>query len=315
MTTSNAPSSAFDVVGIGAATIDILSVIEHFPDGDSVQPAHASGISGGGPVATALCSAAKQGCRCALIDSIGDDWIGERILDSLHASNVDDSLVTVQDGSTSSLSTVLVRRSDASRAISFAPASTGAPPISPAAALAIASARALHINGRHLDSCSSAITIAQQHQTTISFDGGAGRFRPEISALLAASNIPVVSRHFAVAATGIDDPALAACELAKSPAADFAIVTDGIHGSWLANSGSPTHHQPAFVHPDTVDTTGAGDVFHGAFLAQFLAGTTPQSAQRYASATAALSTTALGGQSAIPCSSAVTEFLDKFPEK
>jgi hypothetical protein len=73
----------YDIVGIGAATVDYLSLVSEFPLQESVHEAIASEIDGGGPVATALVTAAKLGATTALIDSVGTDINGKYILQGL----------------------------------------------------------------------------------------------------------------------------------------------------------------------------------------------------------------------------------------
>lgn len=68
-----------DVVGIGASTVDVLTVVKHYPDHEGVQKAITTTLQGGGPVATALVALAKLGARTAMMDTIGDDWRGDLI--------------------------------------------------------------------------------------------------------------------------------------------------------------------------------------------------------------------------------------------
>ena len=71
-----------DVIGLGAATIDILTLVERFPTRREVQQALSTLIQGGGPVATALVTVSRLGGKSAMIDSIGDDWAGGLVLDA-----------------------------------------------------------------------------------------------------------------------------------------------------------------------------------------------------------------------------------------
>lgn len=78
----------------------------------------------------------------------------------------------------------------------------------------------------------------------------------------------------------------------------LALVACGSAGSWCAHAGD-LFHTPAFpIEP--VDSTGAGDVFHGAFLYALLRGDALRRAVRFASAAAALSCCGLGGRGSLP---------------
>jgi len=69
-----------DVIGLGVSTLDVLSLVEAFPPGDGIQRAAAVAVQGGGPVATAIVTAARLGASTAMIDFLGDDWRGAKIM-------------------------------------------------------------------------------------------------------------------------------------------------------------------------------------------------------------------------------------------
>ena len=70
-------STKFEVIGLGASTVDILSLVDHFPCREEVQEAQEITVQGGGPVATAMVTLARLGARTALLDVIGHDWRGD----------------------------------------------------------------------------------------------------------------------------------------------------------------------------------------------------------------------------------------------
>jgi sulfofructose kinase len=74
-------------------------------------------------------------------------------------------------------------------------------------------------------------------------------------------------------------------------------MTLGAHGS-LARENGRFHYSPAFV-VNSVDTTGAGDVFHGAFCYSVLQGMNMQDALEFSNAMAALNCTAVGARGGI----------------
>ncbi|NJM08663.1 sugar kinase, partial [Candidatus Gracilibacteria bacterium] len=125
--------------------------------------------------------------------------------------------------------------------------------------------------------------------------------------LLPHSDYQVVSERFARQATDSDDPAEGA-RILHERYGQVAVVTCGERGSWLAAPGE-FFHTPAFT-VETVDTTGAGDVFHGAFMHGVLAGWSLRTTARFASAVAALKCRELGGRAGIPSLSEVQALLD-----
>jgi sugar/nucleoside kinase (ribokinase family) len=77
------------------------------------------------------------------------------------------------------------------------------------------------------------------------------------------------------------------------------VVTEGEAGCWCA-SPDGDFHVPAYIAPEVVDTTGAGDVFHGAFLQARAIGRNLHASLELASAVAAIKCGALGGRTGSP---------------
>jgi sugar/nucleoside kinase (ribokinase family) len=133
--------------------------------------------------------------------------------------------------------------------------------------------------------------------------------QPGFAELLGEVDHLIVSRDFAGRLTGEEDPAAAARRL-WSPGRQASIVTCGDRGCWYAGSDAPAavRHQPAFA-VEVVDTTGCGDVFHGAYASALARGLGLQERVRFAAAAAALKATGRGGQAGIPTRSVVEDFL------
>jgi sugar/nucleoside kinase (ribokinase family) len=118
---------------------------------------------------------------------------------------------------------------------------------------------------------------------------------PGVERLLAQADFPVVSRGFAEAAYGGAEPALARL---AALGARLPVVTLGADGA-LARVGERLIASPAIAAP-VLDTTGAGDVFHGAFAWGLLQGFGAEELLRVANAAAAFACTGPGAQGAIP---------------
>ena len=256
---------SLDVIGLGVSTLDILSLVDAFPTGDDVQRAAAVAVQGGGPVSTAIVTAAALGARTAMIDRVGDDWRGTTIMAEYRQAGVGTEFLEVVPGCSSSIATILVRKTDGARAIVYSPGTT--PEVSPAdvPVAAIAGSRLLHLNGRYLDACLYACQIARGAGVRVSFDGGAHRYRPEMRPLVALTNVCIVALDFARQYSGHTEvEAMARMLLAEGP--ELVVITDGVRGSWIYPRGGEPFHQPAYPQADLIDTTGCGDTYHGAFL-------------------------------------------------
>ncbi len=153
-----------------------------------------------------------------------------------------------------------------------------------------------------------AAQLAHEHNVLVSFDGGAGEHWAGIERLLPLVNILVVARQFAANMTGLENPKQAGPELLKWGANEV-VITDGENGCWYWDQ-EHTFYQPAY-QVNVVDTTGAGDTFHGAYLYAFLQGWPPQKRLTFASAVAAIKCTKMGGRAGIPNQAQTELFMKK----
>jgi sugar/nucleoside kinase (ribokinase family) len=306
-----AVARTIDVVGLGVSSLDFLQVVEEFPAGELVQRAQDSLIQGGGPVATAMVAMAKLGSRVAMVDKVGDDWCGRLILEEFIKRRVAVDWIRIDRHSTSSMASILVRRRDGARAITFSPGTAEELQPDELPEELIADARILHLNGRHLAASLKAARIARRHGVMVSFDGGAHRFREELRELVALSDICIVAREFAHSFTGTDDDEAAGKQLLDT-GPEIAVITAGTEGSVVFTKGDLPFHQPAYLTNNPVDTTGAGDAYHGAFLHGILKGLKLSECAYLASAVAALNTRKLGGRSALPDLAEVERFLSGY---
>jgi sulfofructose kinase len=284
------------IVGIGAATWDRFMVVPDFPAQEGVAQASASAEQGGGPVATALCTLSTLGWPTVLLDAQGDDATGQMILRDLSEFGVDTSRIRTHQGCSSVHAHILVRQRDGARHIHFLTASC--PELSPLDIddEFIRGAALLHINGRHEGAAAAAIMTARNAGVPISFDGGAGRWRESLRQFVLSSNIRIVAKDFALKFAGTSSLESAARKLlAGAPA--LLVITDGTRGSWIWSEENEHFHQPAHRVSPAVDTTGCGDVFHGAFLHGWFRNWPLRRTAEFASRVAAENVRQLGGRS------------------
>ena len=260
------PQKYIDIVGIGASTLDRFIVVDHYPTGREVQQVVSSTTDGGGPVATALAVAGKYGARTAMIDSIGDDMVGRHILDDFEKYNVNTAAVEVERGANSGVATILVKHSTGERAVFFERSTATEPEFLDTHQQLIGSAYILHINGRHRQLMRSAIEVAKEVGTIISLDGGAQRYDEDMKPITEDSHIVIVARDYAEKYTGTTNLE-EACRIIYERGALIAGVTDGANGSYFVWPDGTAYRCKPFPQEPVVDTTGAGDSFHGAFLA------------------------------------------------
>lgn len=316
------PQKHIDIVGIGASTLDRFIVVDHYPTDREVQQVISSKADGGGPVATALAVASKYGARTVMIDSIGDDMVGRHILDDFEKYNVNTDAIQVESGANSGVATILVKQSTGERAVFFERSTVTEPEFLDAHKQLIESAHILHINGRHRQLMRSAMAIAKEVGTIISLDGGAQRYDEDMKPITEDSHIVIVARDYAEKYTGTTNLE-EACRIIHERGALIAGVTDGANGSYFVWPDGTSYRCEPFSQATVIDTTGAGDSFHGAFLARLVKCVykTMDTAQMhmngqellmhcnhtdlehvaiFASAVAALNTQGIGGRTPLP---------------
>ncbi|TDU70622.1 sugar/nucleoside kinase (ribokinase family) [Prosthecobacter fusiformis] len=288
-----------EVVGIGAATLDDLWLVPEFSAQECVSQAVQHIQMGGGPVATALCVLGCLGRSTGLIDCVGDDASGHAIVEGLLSNGVSAEGLHTIPGARSASAVILVRQQDGARQIHYLPSTAGDLKLDSAHLQLIQKARLLHINGRHEDAAREAIQAAKAKGVLVSFDGGAGRYRDSIRDLVLQSEVRILSREFASRFCGCDDLDHLFKEL-LTPPAQVLVITDGIDGSHVALPGGHRFHQPAYSAATLVDTTGCGDVYHGAFLHGWLEGWSAEQCADFASRIAAQNAEGLGGRWVCP---------------
>jgi sugar/nucleoside kinase (ribokinase family) len=301
-------SPRFEVVGLGASAFDILSRVDHFPAGEEIQQAIDMKMQGGGPVATAIVTLARLGARTAMLDMVGDDWRSAHLLAEYRQAGVNIDLIESHPGGTCATSCVLVRQGDGARTAVFQPGHLPELRLTEAQRAVVESAQILHINGRHWAACLQAVAWARAAGVRVSFDGGAQRYRPEMSRLVPDTDICLVARDFAEKYTGhAGIEAAGEALLACGPA--LVGITDGVRGSWLFTAAGIRLHQPAYPVPRVVDTTGCGDSYHGAFLFGLARAWPLPRCAALAAAVAAMNAQALGGRGGLPSLPEAEAFL------
>ena len=301
-------SRPFDAVGFGLNTTDLLIVVEHHPRQDAKQPIRRVEYAPGGQAASAMVACARLGWRTRYVGRFGDDDNGRRGRSSLAGEGVDVSACPVAPATRNALSVILVDERTGRRTVLWSrdPGLTfRAADVDPAA---VGAGRVLLVDCHE----TAAATVAARHarrsgtRTVIDVE----YVRDGIDALLAEIDVIITAQEFPAALTGARTPgaALRAIRDAYRPA--LVCMTLGAEGS-LALAGDLEVRTPAFRVP-VVDSTGAGDVFRGGFIAGWLRGgdgAPVEEVLRYANAVAALKCRGLGAREASPAPAEVDALL------
>ncbi len=285
----------FDVVGVGLNATDTLLLLPKFPAYAGKVPFTEEILSPGGQVASAMVTCAKLGLRTKYIGTVGDDFRGKIQMESLLNSGINLEHVQVRKDCPNQTAYILIDRTTGERTVLWSrPDCLRLRPeeITPEQ---ITCARLLHIDGHDTPAVGHAARIARQHGIPVTVDvdtvyHGFDQVLPYVDYLVTSSEFPV-------AWTNEQDPMKALERIQDEYKMRVAAMTLGAHGA-LARIDGNFVYSPAFV-VNCVDTTGAGDVFHGAFCYAVLQGMPMREALDLSNAMAALNCTAIGARGGI----------------
>ena len=295
--------TAPDVIGIGLCTADLLFVVPELPAFGEIVHAVQYLRQPGGPAATALVTLARLSIPTRFIGKVGDDPEGVFIREEFQKEGVDTSRLIVEPNALSIVVLVLVDQISGDRC--FTPRRDTCSPltVSDLNHSEIVSAKVLHLDDADEPSIQAA-KWAKAAGVCVVFDGT--WYRESVMDLLPFVDIPVVSDVF-VQEWMPGAPAEVVVQQLSQFGSRIAVVTLGEHGC-VARWEKGIFAFPAFPI-DVVDTTGAGDAFHGGFIYGVLQDWPVEETIRFASAIGALNCLELGGRSGLSTLEQVSQFL------
>ena len=276
----------------------------------------------GGDTSNMAIAAARLGARVGYVTRLGGDAFGRLFRDLWAAEGVDTSgVVTDADAATG---VYFVAHGEHGHEFSYLRAGSAASRMRPDTLPldVIRSARLLHVSGisqaisaSACDTVFAAIDEASAAGALVTYDPNLRlklwplpRARATIVATMARCSWCVPSLDDALVLFGGGDAAsaIAACHRAGAPGV---VVKLGAEGC-IVSDGGRQQHVPAH-RVASVDATGAGDCFDGAFATRLLAGDDPFTAAAYANVAAALATTGYGAVAPLPRDGDVRPLLRK----
>jgi sugar/nucleoside kinase (ribokinase family) len=297
------PGEHFDVIGIGENSVDRVYRVPTTPGADSKQRISSHRVSAGGQVATTLCTCAALGLSVRYVGAFGNDEHGRIIREALSSRGVDLSLTSVRPAP-NRYAVILVDEGTGQRTVLWDRHAQLALTADDIPRNAIARARVVHVDEVDPDVACAAAVVAREAGVVVTSD--IDQLTPMTAQLIASVTVPIMAAHVPEGLTGESDPERALRQL-RQPHHRMLCVTLGSRGSMLLE-GDRVHHAPAPTVP-AVDSTGAGDVFRGAFIYALLRGDTPSQILRFANAAAAISCTRQGAIDAVPSLTEVERLL------
>jgi sulfofructose kinase len=285
----------FDVVGLGLNATDTVILIPHFPAYGGKVPFVGEMLIPGGQVASAMVCCARLGLRTRYIGTIGDDERGRVQMASLVESGVNIDHVQLRTSCANQSAYILIDQSTGERTVFWSrPDCLRIEPeeIEPEM---ITSASLLHIDGHDTLAVARAARIARENNIPVTVD--VDTIYKDFEHVLPNVDYLITSSEFPERWTGEPDPLKALQRLQDTYGMRVAAMTLGAYGA-LARTAGRYVYSPAFV-VNCVDTTGAGDIFHGAFCYAVVRGMSIEESLEFSNAMAALNCTAMGARGGI----------------
>lgn len=299
----------YDVIGLGMSVVDVAIRLERMPTWE--DPGRVSGftLADGGAAGTACYVVAAFGLQTGFIDTFGTDEMASRKLRSLEQAGVDVSHIVRREGPEDNIVVVYVQEQTGERSFGFSRGMWTRPVRTDELDRDyLTSARYLHLDGTHAEASIHAARWMHEAGKTVVLDA-AKTDKPVPKwqeVLVAETDVLICGSGFGAMLTGHEDIRQAGRTiLNKGPR--IVVQTEGVDGSYTVTA-EEEFHTPAFK-VNVVDTTGAGDVFHGAYLVGLAWGWDLRKTAVFASAVSALHCTVLGNRKGIPTIEQVDAFL------
>jgi len=305
-------SSRIDVLGFGCVAVDDLCYVASYPGVDSKAAVLHTERRFGGLIGTALVAAARLGSKCAYEGALGDDELSAFAKNEMQKEGIDLSRLEHNPNAGPVHSCIIVGNDRGTRNIFFDYGRMVAPNHSATLAEAVGGARVLLIDHYDIERKIAAVRFAREQGIPVvaDFEGEGETGFPE---LLDCVDHLILSLDFAQKLCGTASPAAIATALWHDRR-NAVVITCGADGCWFVTGSNPAgpRHFPAFA-VKSVDTTGCGDVFHGAYAAALSRQLPIEECLRIASAMAALKATRQAGPGSIPRLKEVEDFLETSP--
>jgi sulfofructose kinase len=294
-----------DVVGLGLNATDTVIRVREFPALGGKEKLLSSSIQAGGQVATALVTCQRLGIRARYIGKVGDDYAGRFQLASLKREGIDVRYTRTARRTPNQIAVIIVDQKTGERTVFWdRHPNLGVSPeqFSPTA---ICTARILHLDGCDVEACCQAARWAKASGIPVVAD--LDTVYKKVERLFPLIDYLIASANFLPALTGDDDPFRVLEYMSREFHIPAAGMTLGRDGALLYTQGRYVY-SPGFV-VETVDTTGAGDVFHGAFVFGLLAGWDVDRILDFSNAMAGLNCTKLGARGGISTRAAAEKLM------
>lgn len=293
----------YDIVGIDLPCVDFALNVPTMPKPNSSLHFQNFSIQGGNKVSTGLVAAARLGAKCAVLGAVGGERFGQFCIDDFVRHGIEPMLCVRQD-ETTALAFVLSDDETKGRSIVYHPGTCRHMEIDEIPAGVLEHTKYFYLAWID-DTILYAIERAKACGARVFVDAD----KPTDALLQNLNRYDIfVASEFVYRAMFSDDNYEENCRRVLEMGPEIVIFTFGADGCCGMERNGAFFRQNAF-HVDVTDTVGAGDVFHGAFLAGLIRGMTVPEAARFSSAVSAIKCTRIGGRAGIPDYDTAIQFM------
>jgi len=301
----------WDIIGFGAIAVDDLLYVSTFPQPNSKIEVVKRDRQGGGLAGTALVAASRLGARSAYFGLLGHNDLSDFTIQEFTREDVDTSLCPRNEIAQPIYSSIIVDQSTSERTILFSLENFSPPEPAIIPRDLPKNCRLVFVDTYFLSLLGYLVEISHACNTPVIADIESLRIMDYPEALDAIDYL-ILSKELAAQITSASSPKEILQKL-NTPQRNCTVITEGKQGCWFQEKSDAVYFMPAF-NVNAVDTTGCGDVFHGAFAAAVVRGKNNTTAVIQASAAAAIKATKPGGRAGIPGLTALLEFINANPE-
>ncbi len=294
-----------EVVGIGSPVFDFLINTDRLPEPDSGGKISEYSWQGGGKVATALVTLARLGAETSMLGVVGDGPYGQFCIKDFQKHGVDTSYLVVDEGKTGSFCVVISEKKSMSRSIMGTTSTKRQLQVKDLNKNLITSAEILHLERLDQVSRRAALWVREAGGKVVI---DADSFSKEIDNNLELIDV-FIGSEFYYKHKFESNNYRENCKKFQNKGPEIVIFTLGEKGC-VGVYGDTFFKIPAF-EVEVMDTNGAGDVFHGAFIYGLLQDWEIEETAEFATATAAIKCTRIGGRAGIPALNTVKNFIEK----
>ena len=297
----------FDAAGFGVNAVDHLLVVPEFPDSDTKTRLLRHQQGAGGQTASAIVALQRLGMRTAYAGRFGSDAEGRFGLASLKDEGIDIEFAETIEGARTQVGYIIIEAKRGERTVIWNRDERLAYGAHEAPLEFAGRARVIHLDSHDPLACARMARAARAAGTIVSADiDNVYEGLPELLPLI---DVLISSKEFPRLLTGMDDAHAALIEIKARYGCALVGLTKGGRGATILCEGEFLE-TPAFQVPGgCVDTTGAGDAFHGGFLYGLLRGEEIEMSMKIGCAVAALGCRALGARTGLPTRNELNAFL------